>query len=153
VSQKGTQLFLSSSNCPQLMYGGSYGDDAQQVFAELCEFVEEAIETLEEAGKPLPQPLSLQELVAGKQVPSTGIRGSRSRPRKMVVSGRHSPQSTPVSAQAVALDGNPLKRRTGMAGEEVDGTHGLVGLSASAAARTHAGRVSRRGGYKFSLCS
>jgi predicted RNase H-like HicB family nuclease len=48
--------------CPQLMYGGSYGDDAQQVFAELCELVEEAIETLEEAGKPLPQPLSLQEL-------------------------------------------------------------------------------------------
>jgi hypothetical protein len=26
--------------CPQLMYGGSYGDDAQQVFAELCELVE-----------------------------------------------------------------------------------------------------------------
>jgi len=47
--------------CPQLMYGRSYGDDAQQVFAELCELVEEAIETLEEAGKPLPQPLSLQE--------------------------------------------------------------------------------------------
>ena len=48
--------------CPQLMYGGSYGDDAQQVFVELCELVEEAIETLKEAGKPLPQPLSLQEL-------------------------------------------------------------------------------------------
>jgi predicted RNase H-like HicB family nuclease len=48
--------------CPQLMYGGSYGDDAQKVFAELCELVEEAIATLEEAGKPLPQPLSLQEL-------------------------------------------------------------------------------------------
>jgi len=29
---------------------------------ELCELVEEAIETLEEAGKLLPQPLSLQEL-------------------------------------------------------------------------------------------
>ena len=49
-------------SCPQLMYGGSYGEDAKQVFAELCELVEEAIETLEEAGKPLPKPLSLSEL-------------------------------------------------------------------------------------------
>ena len=48
--------------CPELMYGGSYGDDAQQVFAELCEIVEEAIETLEEAGKPLPKPLSAEDL-------------------------------------------------------------------------------------------
>jgi len=44
------------------MYGGSYGDDAQQAFAELCELVEEAIETLEEAGKPLPKPLSAEDL-------------------------------------------------------------------------------------------
>jgi len=48
--------------CPQLMYGGSYGDDATKVFVELCEMVEEAIETLEEAGKPLPQPLALHSL-------------------------------------------------------------------------------------------
>ena len=48
--------------CPELMYGGSYGDDAQQVSAELCELVEEAIETLEEAGKPLPKPLSAEDL-------------------------------------------------------------------------------------------
>jgi predicted RNase H-like HicB family nuclease len=48
--------------CPQLMYGGSYGDDATKVFVELCEMVEEAIETLEEAGKPLPQPLGLHSL-------------------------------------------------------------------------------------------
>jgi hypothetical protein len=45
------------------MYGGSYGDDATKVFVELCEMVEEAIETLEEAGKPLPQPLSGREFV------------------------------------------------------------------------------------------
>jgi predicted RNase H-like HicB family nuclease len=44
------------------MYGGAYGDDARKVFAELCELVEEAIETLEEAGKPLPQPLPLHAL-------------------------------------------------------------------------------------------
>jgi predicted RNase H-like HicB family nuclease len=49
--------------CPQLMYGGSYGDDATKVFVELCEMLEEAIETLEEAGKPLPQPLSGREFV------------------------------------------------------------------------------------------
>ena len=49
--------------CPQLMYGGSYGDDATKVFVELCEMVEEAIETLEEAGKPLPQPFSGREFV------------------------------------------------------------------------------------------
>jgi predicted RNase H-like HicB family nuclease len=45
-------------SCPQLMYGGCNGDDAKQVFAELCELVEEAVGTLEEAGKPLPPPLA-----------------------------------------------------------------------------------------------
>jgi predicted RNase H-like HicB family nuclease len=49
-------------SCPELMYGGSYGDDATKVFIELCKMVEEAIETLEEAGKPLPQPLTLHAL-------------------------------------------------------------------------------------------
>ena len=49
-------------SCPELMYGGSHGDDATKVFIELCEMVEEAIETLEEAGKPLPQPLTLHAL-------------------------------------------------------------------------------------------
>ena len=49
--------------CPQLMYGGSYGDDATKVFVELCEMVEGAIETLEQAGKPLPQPLSGRDFV------------------------------------------------------------------------------------------
>ena len=49
--------------CPQLMYGGSYGDDATKAFVELCEMVEEAIGTLEGAGKPLPQPLSGREFV------------------------------------------------------------------------------------------
>ena len=53
--------------CPQLMYGGSYGDDATKVFAELCEMVEEAIETLEENGKPLPQPLPLHALGSALQ--------------------------------------------------------------------------------------
>jgi predicted RNase H-like HicB family nuclease len=50
--------------CPELMYGGSHGDDATKVFIELCEMVDEAIETLEEAGKPVPQPFSQHELGA-----------------------------------------------------------------------------------------
>jgi predicted RNase H-like HicB family nuclease len=49
-------------SCPELMYGGSHGDHATKVFIELCEMVEEAIETLEEAGKTVPQPLSKHEL-------------------------------------------------------------------------------------------
>ena len=48
-------------SCPELFLGGCHGEDAKQVFAELCELVEEAIETFEEAGKPLPQPLSRSE--------------------------------------------------------------------------------------------
>jgi len=47
-----------------LFYGGCRGDDATKVFVELCQIVEESIETLEAAGKPLPQPLSLHELGA-----------------------------------------------------------------------------------------
>lgn len=54
------KCFIGS--CPELMYGGSHGDDATKVFIELCEMVDEAIETLEEAGKPVPQPLSQHEL-------------------------------------------------------------------------------------------
>ena len=43
--------------------GDGGGDDAKHVFAELCELVEETIETLERDGKPLPQPLSGREFV------------------------------------------------------------------------------------------
>jgi predicted RNase H-like HicB family nuclease len=48
--------------CPELFYGGCDGADATQMFAELCELAEEAIETLEEVGKPLPKPLSAEDL-------------------------------------------------------------------------------------------
>ena len=51
-------------SCPELFYGGCHGDDATKVFIELCQIVEEWIETLEADGKPLPQPLSLAELGA-----------------------------------------------------------------------------------------
>jgi hypothetical protein len=41
-----------------------HGDDATKVFIELCQIVEESIETLEARGKPLPKPLSMHELEA-----------------------------------------------------------------------------------------
>jgi predicted RNase H-like HicB family nuclease len=41
---------------PGLFYGGCHGDDEQQVFAELCQIVEETIELHHRDGKPLPPP-------------------------------------------------------------------------------------------------
>ncbi|MDQ3799780.1 MAG: hypothetical protein M3384_10030 [Acidobacteriota bacterium] len=42
--------------CPELMYGGVHGDDAVEVFKELCEVVDEWVEILKQDGKPLPEP-------------------------------------------------------------------------------------------------
>jgi len=39
---------------PGLFYGGCHGDDEQQVFAELCQIVEETIELYRKDGRPLP---------------------------------------------------------------------------------------------------
>ena len=47
---------------PGLFYGGCHGDDEQQVFAELCEIVEETIELYHRDGKPLPPPPAGQGL-------------------------------------------------------------------------------------------
>lgn len=46
------QCYVGS--CPGLFYGGCHGDDEKQVFAELCEIVDETIELYEKDGKPLP---------------------------------------------------------------------------------------------------
>lgn len=46
------QCFIGS--CPGLFYGGCHGSDERQVFAELCEIVEETIEIYKQDGKPLP---------------------------------------------------------------------------------------------------
>jgi predicted RNase H-like HicB family nuclease len=46
------QCYIGS--CPGLIYGGCHGNEEQQVFAELCEIVEEAIELYKQDGKPLP---------------------------------------------------------------------------------------------------
>lgn len=41
-------------SAPGLLYGGCHGEDQQQVFAELCQIVEETIELYHADGKPLP---------------------------------------------------------------------------------------------------
>lgn len=41
-------------SCPGLFYGGCHGDDEQQVFAELCQVVEETLAQYRADGKPLP---------------------------------------------------------------------------------------------------
>lgn len=43
---------------PGLFYGGCHGDDEQQVFAELCQIVDETIELYHKDSKPLPPPTS-----------------------------------------------------------------------------------------------
>lgn len=50
------QYYVGS--CPGLFYGGCHGQDEQEVFAELCEIVEETIDLYKKEGKPLPPPTS-----------------------------------------------------------------------------------------------
>ena len=47
--------------CPELFYGGVHGDDAVEVFKELCQVVDEWVEILEKDGKPLPEPKNVFE--------------------------------------------------------------------------------------------
>lgn len=49
------QCYVGS--CPGLLYGGCHGDDEKEVFAELCEIVEEVIELYKKDGKQLPPPI------------------------------------------------------------------------------------------------
>lgn len=50
------QCFVGS--CPGLFYGGCHGDDESQVFAELCEIVDDTIALYKQEGRPLPPPTS-----------------------------------------------------------------------------------------------
>ena len=43
-------------SCPGLIYGGCHGSDEQEVFEQLCEIVDEAIELYKKDCKPLPPP-------------------------------------------------------------------------------------------------
>ena len=47
---------------PVLMDGGCHGDDEMEVYAELCEIVEEVIELYREDGKPLPPPTAGRDI-------------------------------------------------------------------------------------------
>lgn len=49
-------------SAPGLLYGGCHGDDQQQVFAELCQIVDETIELYHADGKPLPPATSGRDL-------------------------------------------------------------------------------------------
>jgi predicted RNase H-like HicB family nuclease len=49
---KEDQCFVGS--CPGLFYGGCHGQDEKQVFAELCDIVEEMMVLYQQDGKPLP---------------------------------------------------------------------------------------------------
>lgn len=46
------QCYVGSA--PGLMYGGCHGGDERQVFAELCQIVDEVIQLYHDDGKPLP---------------------------------------------------------------------------------------------------
>ena len=39
---------------PGLLYGGCHGDDERQVFEELCQIVEEAVDLYRQDNRPLP---------------------------------------------------------------------------------------------------
>ena len=48
------QCYVGSS--PGLIFGGCHGLDEKEVFAQLCDVVEEAIELYKQDAKPLPPP-------------------------------------------------------------------------------------------------
>ena len=50
------QCYVGSA--PGLVYGGCHGDDERQVFAELCQIVDEVIHLYRSDGKSLPPPTS-----------------------------------------------------------------------------------------------
>jgi predicted RNase H-like HicB family nuclease len=50
------QCYVGSA--PGLIFGGCHGPDEKEVFAELCEIVEEAVALYRADGKPLPPPTS-----------------------------------------------------------------------------------------------
>ena len=54
------QCYVGSA--PGLVIGGCHGDDEQQVFAELCQIVEEAIELYRQDHKALPPTTSGRDL-------------------------------------------------------------------------------------------
>ena len=54
------QCYVGSA--PGLILGGCHGDDERQVFAELCQVVDEAIDLYRQDGRPLPTPTAGHDL-------------------------------------------------------------------------------------------
>jgi hypothetical protein len=50
-----------------LIFGGCHGADEREVFHELCQIVEEAIEIYRKDGKPLPPPTSGRDFATRMQ--------------------------------------------------------------------------------------
>ena len=59
------QCYVGSA--PGLFYGGCHGDDERQVFDELCQIVDEVIESHRKDGMPLPPATSGRDLVNSLQ--------------------------------------------------------------------------------------
>ncbi|MDP3089828.1 MAG: hypothetical protein Q8N04_04080 [Nitrospira sp.] len=59
------QCYVGSA--PGLIYGGCHGSDEKEVFNELCQVVEEAIELYTKDGKPLPLPTSGRDFATKMQ--------------------------------------------------------------------------------------
>ena len=55
------QCYVGSS--PGLIFGGCHGVDEKEVFAQLCDIVEEVIELYKQDGKPLPPPTAGRDFV------------------------------------------------------------------------------------------
>lgn len=49
-------------SAPGLFYGGCHGEDEQQVFAQLCQIVDETIQLYHEDRKPLPPATSGRDI-------------------------------------------------------------------------------------------
>ena len=58
---KEDQCYVGSA--PGLIFGGCHGDDERQVFAELCQIVDEAIRLYRVDGKPLPPATAGRDIV------------------------------------------------------------------------------------------
>jgi predicted RNase H-like HicB family nuclease len=56
------QCYVGSA--PALILGGGHGDDERQVFDELCQIVEEAIDLYRQDGKPLAPPTAGRALAS-----------------------------------------------------------------------------------------
>jgi len=62
------QCFIGQ--CPGIIGPCCHGDDEVQVYAELCQIVEEWIEIFKQDGKPLPPPTVSQKIFSPSNVPA-----------------------------------------------------------------------------------